>query len=155
MDDLPKWVDWSRRQTNFDRISGIPVDKRGRQDKINKSLIKRMEQDLKTCEGLRKYANKFIAHASDSQTNPELSEKEKMITLDKLDECYKVIVGIASFLGGVLLYEYSLGGLPTPQYDHLENLDKAMVAKDDMNKLSKFWHKRFREVEDWDLKLWD
>jgi hypothetical protein len=155
IDDLPKWVDWRRRQTNFDRISGIPVDKRDRQDKINRSLPNRMEQNLKTCEGLRKYANKFIAHASDPQTNLELSEKEKMITLDKLDECYKAIVSTASFLGAVLLYEYSLGGLPTPQYDHLKNLDKPMVAKEDMNKLSEFWQKRFREVEDWDLRLWE
>jgi hypothetical protein len=155
MHDAPNWVDWKRKQSNFDKMSGTSEDKRDRSDKINISLINRLEDNLKVCKAIRKYANKFIAHASDPQTNPEMSDEEKRITLDKLDECYRVIVRTASFLGAVLLYKYSLRGIPTPQYDHLKYLDKPMVAKEDMNKLSTFWQERFREVEAWDVNLWE
>jgi len=155
MHDLPNWVDWKQKQSNFDKMSGTPEDKRDRSDKINISVINRLEENLKVCKAIRKYANKFIAHASDPQTNTEMSDEEKRITLDKLDECYRAIVRTASFLGAVLLYEYSLGGIPTPQYDHLKYLDKPMVAKEDMNKLSTFWQERFREVEAWDVNLWE
>ncbi len=154
MDDLSNWVDWKRKQSNFDIMSSISEDKRDRLDKINISLINRLEENLKVCKVIRKYANKFIAHASDPQTNPEMSEKEKKITLDKLDECYRAIARTASFLGAVLLYEYPLGGIPTPQYDNLKNLDKAMISKADMHKLRMFWKERFQEVDDWDNNLW-
>jgi hypothetical protein len=83
-----------------------------------------------------------------------MSEEEKKITLDKLDECYRAIARTASFLGAVLLYEYPLGGIPTPQYDNLKNLDKAMISKADMHKLRMFWKERFQEVDDWDNNLW-
>ena len=155
MNDLPNWTHWMTKQSNFDKMSGILEDKRDRSDKISRSLMKRLEQNLRDCEGPRKYANKFIAHASDPKTNPELSEDEKKITLDKLDECYRGIVRTASFLGVVLLYEYSLGGLPTPQYDHLKNLDKPMVAKVDKKKLHMFWDERSRKVGDWEENLWE
>lgn len=154
MEDLPKWIRWRDRQRNFDKMSGIPENKRARSDKINGSLIKRLEKNLRACDGLRKYANKFIAHASDPQTNPELSEDEKNITLDKLDECYRGIVRTASFWGAMLLHEYSLGCLATPQYNQLKNLDKPMVTKEDMKKLGMFWEERDREVGSWEDKLW-
>ncbi|MBM4293803.1 MAG: hypothetical protein FJ126_02725 [Deltaproteobacteria bacterium] len=155
MDDPPKWTQWKTRQSNFDKMSGIPEDMRARSDEIEKSLIKHLEKNLRACDGPRRYANKFIAHASDPQTNPALSEEEKKITLDKLDECYRAILRTASFLGTVLLYEFSLGGLPTPQYDHLKNLEKPMVNKENKQKLYNYWRNRNQEVDDWENNLWD
>jgi len=74
--------------------------------------------------------------------------------LDKLDTCYRAIVRVASFLGAVFLYEHSVGGVPTPQYDQLKNLDVPMVAENDMAQLYAFWGKRCREVDNWDENVW-
>jgi len=152
-DDTEPLVHWSTRQRNFDKISSIPEDKRDRADRISRSLMERLEQNLRTCDGLRKYANKFIAHASDPQTNIELSEEEKKITLEKLDECYRAIVRTASFLGNILLYGEDLlsGGLPQPL--HLTNLDKPMVNTEDMKNLRMFYNMRSQEVSGWEDNL--
>lgn len=149
MEDGIKWVHWTRKQANFDKLSGTTDDKRAGWDKMQKSVLQNLHLELKICGSVRKYANKFIAHASDPEANPELTKEEKKITLDKLDACYRAIVRVASFLGAVLLYEHSLGGVPTPQYDQLKNLDIPMVAKADKEKLYAFWHERCRQVGAW------
>lgn len=150
-----EWMHWRSKQANFDKLSGTALEKRKRTDKMQKSVLKRLNKELKACESVRKYANKFIAHASDPKTNPELTQEEKQITLEKLDACYRAIVRVGSFLGAVFLYEHSLGGVPTPQYDQLKNIDVPMVSKADMEKLYIFWDERCREVDNWDQDLWD
>jgi hypothetical protein len=149
------WTHWKRKQANFDKLSETGQGKRTRSDKMQKSILRRLDKELKVCGSVRKYVNKFIAHASDPETNPELTEEEKKITLDKLDDCYRAIVRVGSFLGRVFLYENSLGGVPTPQYDQLENIYLPMVAEEDVEKLYIFWNERQREVDKWDKSLWN
>jgi hypothetical protein len=148
-EDLNGWVKWKTKQANFDKLSETKHDKRDRLDKMQKSVLNRLDQELKVCGSIRKYVNKFIAHASDPQTNPELTEEEKKITFDKLDTCYIAIVRVASFLGVQFLYEHSISDVPTPQYDQLKNLDVPMVARADMDKVYSFWAERCREVHTW------
>jgi hypothetical protein len=155
MQDGVAWRHWKTKQTNFDKLSGTVEEKRGRSDKMKQSALQRLSRELKVCDSVRKYVNKFIAHASDAETNSELTEKERGITLDRLDDCYRAIVRVGTFLGGVILYEHSLGNVPTPQYDHLKNIERPMVAKSDVEKLHTFWNERCREVGDWDKNVWD
>ena len=153
MQDAVAWMHWKKKQANFDKLSETAQDKRERSDKMQKSVVQRLDKELKACGSVRKYVNKFIAHASDPETNPELTEEEKKITLDKLDDCYRAIVRVGSFLGAVFLYEHSFGDVPTPQYDQLKNIDLPMVAKGDMEKIYTFWNERCREVGNWDKNL--
>jgi hypothetical protein len=147
------WMHWRKKQTNFDKLSGTTQEKRERSDRIQKSILESLSKELKICDSVREYVNKFIAHVSDPETNPELTEKEKKITLNKLDECYRAIVCVGSFLGAAFLYEHLLGSVPTPQYDQLKNMHLPMVAKPDMDKLYTFWHERCREVDGWHKNL--
>jgi hypothetical protein len=149
-----KWMHWKRKHENFDRLSKVQPDKRTRTDKIEKQVFKGLLRELKVCEGLRTYGNKFIAHASDSRNRISLTDNQKKITLQGLDDCYQAIICVASFIGVVILYEHSLGGVPVPQYDHLENLDKPMVLRDDIEKLHIFWSNRVKEVGGWDNDIW-
>jgi len=155
MKDEVSWMHWRTKQANFDKLSGTAEGKRERSDKMQRSVLQRLIKELMICDSVRKYANKFIAHSSDPETNPELAEEEKKITLDKFDDCYRAAVRVGSFLSGVLLYEYSIGSVPTPQYDQLENIDLPMLAKPDVEKLHTFWDERCREVEEWDKNIWD
>lgn len=148
------WMHWKRKHENFDRLSKVQPDKRTRADKIEKQVFKQLLRELKVCDGLRTYGNKFIAHASDSRNRISLTDNQKKITLKGLDDCYQAIIRVASFIGVVILYEHSLGGVPVPQYDHLENLDKPMVLRDDIEKLDIFWSNRVKEVDGWDNDIW-
>lgn len=148
------WMHWKRKHEYFDRLSKIPPDKRARTDKIDKQVFKELTKELKVCEGLRTYANKFVAHASDSKNRISLTDNQRRITLQRLDECYKAIIRVASFIGAVILYEHSLGGVPVPQFNHLENLDKPIVFRDDIVKLDVFWNTRVKEVNAWGRDIW-
>ncbi len=148
------WLHWKRKHENFDRLSKTTPDKRSRTDRIDRQLFKELTKELKVCDGLRTYANKFVAHASDRKNRINLTDNQRRITLQRLNGCYKAIVRVASFIGAIILYEHPLGGVPVPQFNHLEYLDKPMVFSGDIEKLDIFWNTRVKEVGVWDNDIW-
>ena len=148
------WLHWDRKQNNFDRLSGTSPTTRSRQDKLDKKYVSFLRSELNACTDLRTYANKFIAHTSDNPGKVKLTDRQKSITLEKLDEAYKTIVKTGSFLGAVILYEHSLGGIPVPQYNQFENVDKPVIKADDLSALHKFWNDREKDLRTWDQEIW-
>lgn len=152
--DRINWIHWKRQHDNFDKLSNTAQNKRARNDTIDTNIVKNLSRKLSMCDGLRTYANKFIAHASHSKNRIKLTEKQKRITLGSLDDCYRVIIQVASFIGAIVLYEHSLGSVPVPQYDHLKGLNKPMIVDEDIQVLRKFWNNRTMEVDSWDNDIW-
>jgi len=153
-DGIDKWIPWKNKHENFDTLSNVSPQNRSRADRVNKSVFIRLNKELKICENLRTYANKFIAHASDPIGRLKLTENQKKVTLDKLEQCYKAIIRVSSFIGVIVLYGHTLGGVPTPQYNHLKNIEKPMVSQDDLENLYNYWLKRKNEVSHWNENLW-
>ena len=118
-------------------------------DVVQLSLVREVSKTLDACGDFREYANKFIAHAAAPSATRQRVREETRITLDKFDGAYRAVVRAASFVGIGVLFERTLGDVPTPQYDHLENLDKPMVLPDDIDALAEFWQARVDEVEKW------
>ncbi len=148
------WMHWNRKHEYFDRLSGVTSSHRSRHDKLNNRIISSFRSELNACNDLRTYANKFIAHTSDNPGKARLTKRQKSISLNNLDEAYKSIVKSGSFLGAVVLYEHSLGGVPVPQYDQFENLDKAIIKTRSLTNLRGYWRDRNKEVSSWEKKLW-
>ena len=148
------WLHWNRKHKNFDRLSGTSEKHRSRQDKMNKKIISSLRSELNACNDLRTYANKFIAHTSDNPGKVKLTDRQKGITLTKLDEAYRSIVRSGSFIGAIILYEHALGGIPVPQYDQFKNIDKPTINKEDLSTLYNFWKDREKEVSSWEQELW-
>ncbi len=133
----------------FDLLSRKPATSRSRKDVVQMSLLREVSKTLEVCGDFREYANKFIAHAAAPSTTRQRVREETRITLDKFDLAYRAVVRAASFVGIGILFERSLGDVPTPQYDHLENLDKPMALPDDVDRLAEFWQARDEEVRKW------
>jgi hypothetical protein len=152
--DNINWFHWDRKHNNFDRLSGTSPETRSRQDKLDKKFLSFLRSELKACSDLRTYANKFIAHTSDYPGKVKLTDRQKSITLEKMDEAYKSIIKTGSFLGAVILYEHSLGGIPVSQYDQFENIDKPVIKVEDLPALHTFWHDREKAVRTWELEIW-
>lgn len=148
------WMHWKSRHEIFDRLSKVSLDKRQRTDKISENVFKSLARELKICEGLRTYANRFIAHASDTRNRVNLTEKQRNVTLQKLNESYKAIIRVASFIGALILYQHSLSDVLVPQFNQLENLDKPMVSHEDLRDLSAYWHHRTKDIGSWKNDLW-
>ena len=149
------WPMAERVHRNFDILAQVNPKKRSRKDCIKIEVLEHLETEIKKCENIKKYVDKFIAHAAAPETRAGLTDEEKGLTLDRLEICHKIIYKVASFISGSLLWESSLGGLPVPQYDHLKNLDKSWVSLKNLEKASKKWDEFAKEVSKWDSSsLW-
>jgi hypothetical protein len=140
---------------NFDRLSGVTPDKRTRDDLILPNCFDYMENKLKACDSVRKFVDKFIAHAADPVSRHGLSVQERQITLDELRFAQKAIYQVADFIYGRLLREGSHGAVPIPQYDHLKNLDKRWVLPERLDFARECWSRHLKVVEAWEQEsLW-
>lgn len=135
--------------STFDILSRTSATSRSRKDAVQPALLREVVKTLAACGDFRDYANKFIAHAAAPSTTRQRVSQETKVTLDKLDAAYRAVVRAASFVGTAILFERSLGDVPTPQYDHLENLDKPMVPPGGLDALAEFWQTRVDEVRMW------
>lgn len=152
----PDAFDMSERvHKNFDILAQVDPKERSRKDRIKIEILEYLESEIKKCENIKTYVDKFIAHAATPETRESLSNEEKGITFERLETCHKIIYQVASFISGQLLWESNLGGLPVPQYNHLENLDKRWTTPKKLEKARKKWGEYKKEVSKWDsTSLW-
>jgi len=144
-----------RVHKNFDILAQVHPKERSRNDKIKIGVLGHLENEINKCENIKKFVNKFIAHAASPETRAPLSDDEKGITLERLETCHKIIYQVASFISGQILWESNLGGLPTPQYDHMKHLDKKWTTTKNLEKARKKWNEYKKEVSKWDsTPLW-
>lgn len=140
---------------NFDKLSGVEHKDRKRTDLISADVFTLLESRIDPCRDIKKYVDKFIAHASAPETRIGLPENQRAITLDRLRVYHKTIYTVASFISGQLLYESDLGGLPVPQFDHMANLDKSWTTTQNLNRARQRWDEYAKEVSGWDsTSLW-
>jgi hypothetical protein len=139
----------------FDKLAQVHPKTRSRNDVIRREVLDHLESELTKCENVKKYVDKFIAHAAATETIASLSEVEKGLTLDRLESCHKTIYQVASFISGPLLWESNIGGLPVPQYDHLKYLDRKWATSNNLVKAHEKWNEYEKRVSKWDSNpLW-
>ena len=149
------WLMAKRVHENLDILSQVTPKKRTREDRIKIEVLEHLETQIKKCQNIKKYVDKFIAHGAAPETRAGLADEEKAITLERLETCHKIIYQVASFTSGSLLWESNLGGLPVPQYDHLKNFEKSWVSVKNLKKARKKWDEFAMKVSKWDsTSLW-
>lgn len=142
-------------RVSFDRLSGADPKNRKRTDTIRTEVFAFLESQIHSCEDIKKYVDKFIAHASAPETRMGLTDEQRGITLDKLKVCHKTIYRVAGFIASHLLCGANLGGLPVPQFDHLGNLDKSWATTQNLNRARQKWDEYAKEFSEWDsASLW-
>jgi hypothetical protein len=144
--DISKYVKCVSRHKKFDKLAGIPTNNRSRQDKIKDNYFKNLLNGIKKCEPIRTYANKFVAHASDPDT--KLTEEQRTVTLNRLDDAYQVIIRVALSIGEII-DEHIPCEVPTPQFDIFENLYKPIILKRHVRELRTYWDKRVNQIASW------
>ncbi len=140
---------------NFDKLSRVEPEKRKRTDVIRDDVFDLLESQIQTCKDIKQYVDKFIAHASAPETRIGLLDDQRGITLDRLKAYHKTIYQVAGFIKSQLLDGSNLGGLPVPQYDHLENLEKSWTTLRNLNRARRKWDEYANEVSTWNpASLW-
>src|SRR3546814_9835655 len=113
-----------------------------RDDKLDPAIFDKIKSKLGACHGINKVASKFIAHAADAGSRGQVSEKERRVTLDRIQVCQRLICRVAAYINGPLLYIGGSNLIPIPQYDHLENLEKAWLDPATADAIAEFWESR-------------
>lgn len=128
---------------------------RSRTDLVSKEWFDWLDTRLDICDDVRKFADKFVAHAAEPHSRAGLTDAQTGVSLDRLRECHKVIYQVAAFINGPLLWESSHGTVPTPQYNHLENIEKGWIAQKELSKAHEYWNRNLCEITKWEAEsLW-
>lgn len=144
------WPNSDSAHKAFDELSGVEKSHRSRDDLIQERVFELLESKLNVCENaVCRYVDKFVAHAADPENRTELTEDQQNVSFSKLDSCYQSIVEVARYLSGQVLWHASHGGLPTPQYDHLENFDKKLALTENIDRLRDLWKERDKIIKEW------
>ena len=146
---IQPWEFSQIRHKAFDKLSGKKPEKRNRNDLIKSELFNQLTKELQVCEGIKVFVDKFIAHSADPNNLIALNDDQRGVTLDKIEECLMKIWVVADCISGEILGEKALGTFPIPQFNHLENLDKAWVSENEIEELNTFWYQYVQKVDSW------
>ncbi len=148
------WLTAKIAHERFDELSGVSANERSRGDLIRPGILSDIRGLLDECEPVCEYANKFVAHAADPYSRSQITEEDQAITLDKLEGCYKKLYQVAHFIYCTVLWQSDVtGGLPTPQYDHLENLDKPWATSETLDQLRSLYDEHSDQIDQWPREL--
>lgn len=141
---------------NFDKLAKTSTPaSRSRTDLISPEWFDWLDERLDVSNDIRKFTDKFVAHAAEPSSRSGLTAAQTGVTLDRLALCHRAIYQVAAFIYGPLLWEGSYGAVPTPQYDHLENLDKGWIKEEESEFAHRFWNQNLEATEKWEAEtLW-
>ncbi len=134
------------RHKAFDKLCNATEVERKRSDLINPDIFSKLLEELSNCKDIKIFANKFIAHKADSTSLGGLEDEQRGITLDRIHEYHKIILRVSNFIYGALMGEGELGGIPTPQYNIFEDLDKPWINRKNLEGLGEFWHSHVEKL---------
>lgn len=139
----------------FDRLLGVDGRSRSRDDKLDLAIFDKVKSKLGACARINKVASKFIAHAADAGSRGQLNVQERSVTLDRIETCQQAICRVAAYINGPLLYFGGVGLVSTPQFNHLEHLDKGWLDPASTDAIDEYWDRRAEKIEEWTQGGWD
>jgi len=143
------WAESESAHERFDKLSEKSVTSRSREDLVSPKWFDLLDSKIEGCEDVCVFTDKFIAHAADPTSRTEKSADQIKVTLNRLGECHQAMLQVADFIGGSLLQDSTGAGLPTPQFNFFENLDKAWAREDDLEKTRAHWQRLADEIDKW------
>lgn len=137
------------RHLQFDLLCNLPPGKkRNPKDKVNPKIAIMLHQKTVLRKEIENFANKFIAHSSAKNNRPDEEYSFKNLTLSRLQIQYRNVIWSSQQIGK-LLCEPILTGVPTPQFDVLEQWDNGLFDSYIKSKLHKYWDGRIAWWQKW------
>ena len=83
------WPMAERMHKAFDKLAQVGQMNRSRTDLISDKIFDHLESHLEECDKVKKFVDKFIAHAADPDNRTGLATEERGLTLERLEACHK------------------------------------------------------------------
>lgn len=132
----------------FDKLSGVTPEKRSRYDRIALSFFDECETLLAPCHDIKKYTDKFVAHAAHPKNRSGLSAEQKQTSISKFEQCQKPLYIVVNRLSQSIAHGY-FTALSVPQYNHLAGLETTVTSAVGLEVAKEFWKNRHKIIEAW------
>jgi hypothetical protein len=138
------------RHAVIDKLSGTKPSARAASDQINPVIFDRLiEKVERASRRIAVIVNKLVAHAATPVSRGRGSGSRLKTTLGELWDAHRAICQVASFLSVQILGDANYGGLPVPQYDQFQYLDRPLVSGREVQHLRQVWIDYERETQNW------
>lgn len=132
----------------FDKLSEVSPNNRRPEDLVAISVWDRLERKVHVCNDLNGYVDKFIAHASSTESRAVNNYKEPKVTIKHLWRIHKLLSEVVDFLalfisGSMLMF------LPLEPPDFFQYWDNPLIDTNSLGKLNIAYQKYRRETETW------
>lgn len=125
-------------------------------DTVRECVLDWIEKRLEIIEleDIRKYRNKFVAHAATAESRKWKNTDDFKISLGKISEAHKIICETSAFIAENILGKSIQQFFARSSRDVLENLDKPLAAQEDISLLREQWKKYEKNTEEWGNWNW-
>ena len=150
---IPKELDArgiERRHEEIDMLTGTNKEQRSPSDTVLVKILDFLIEKIKlTSENIKLRVDQNVAHAASPESRQDAKSEETSVTLGYLWDSHKTICQVGNFIDVYLLSRANHTFMPTPQYDHLEFIDKPLVLTENIELISDAWHEFHRETDSW------
>jgi hypothetical protein len=133
------WAAAELLHEEFDGLSGVPVNKRSRDDLIRMEVFDELEALLADPAFgiLETYANKFVAHSADERSRAEAGS-DVILTMDRISTCHEAIIRVFHRLVGDV-FQVGTHSPVAVRSEPFKHLDRPLIATDQMSALRQWW----------------
>jgi len=138
----------------FDRLSGVPRDRRTRSDRIQKRVFQRVDAWLTGAEisAVKEWCDSTLAHASDQPK----SLSALAPTFATMATAHRHIVRAAVALSTYVLHGPALWEVvPVLQYNQFDRFDRMVSGRAIQQIATQRWHELAKERNDWVNDVFD
>ena len=137
-----------KRHRFFDKLAAVSSENRTKDDCIKKRTIDGLIRQLRKCESIEKYVNKYVVHASSPSSRQGIKQDVVNLTFGHLKEAEKSLCQVA------LLAERLVGESTTiivPHYsdEHFLYIDNSLVRTEDVEEIRRTWQEFTNETSEW------
>jgi hypothetical protein len=126
----------------FDRLSGIDLSKRTREDCLPMSLLTTIEHWLDDSEAdqLKEWSHAYLAHAGGPESRRKIAALS--VTADKITNAIKAMSRATEAVSAYILFHGGRSGslVPVPQYAIFDKLDRPITQAGGKGAANEVWH---------------
>ena len=143
----------SGRHLVFDTLANTRANQRCRTDLVDAALFVRLDNHFKKSDRLKKYTDKFVAHAADPLNRTAVEMQLRKMSLRYLQDLYRMVTWALKTIGKIT-DQLILTELPVLTYDQFTGWENGFITQQGKRALKNYWSQRQGLFKKWSHKYW-
>lgn len=137
------WATSQLAHEQFDKLSGIPADRRQRNDLLPASLLRTIEAWLNEsgASDLEQWSHRYLAHAGGPESRKQLADIQ--VTTNRISDTIKSLARVTEALSAYVLWASgrSHALMPTAQFAPFEGLEEPVMVLSRQESAQQLWER--------------